>query len=53
MIAPERPETVRQDLHEPGVAVDHRHPEPGLGALRGSLSPGLRVAVLYATWAAL
>ena len=46
MIATERPETVREDLHEARVAVDYRYAEPGWGALWRSLSAALRVAVV-------
>src|SRR5271167_3210474 len=46
MIPSERVEAVGQHLHEPGVAVDNRQPEPVVRALRGCLTPSLRVAPL-------
>ena len=50
VIASERPEPVGEDLHEAWVAVDHRHPEPGLGALRGRSGPRGARRCRHATW---
>ena len=46
---PSVPRRFARTCMKPGIAVDHRHPEPGLGALRGGLPPGLRVAAARAT----
>ncbi len=44
VIPPERVEPVREHLHESGIAVDDRQPEPVARALRGCLCRAQRLA---------